>query len=202
MGQSTSFRDLASCFRADRTRSASRLSPSCTARSSAAVWNWRQPRISGWPNALVLCSPRGHARHLRRWRRLGAHPTPDRHSPHDGHDADRSNLQCRGRGAARLLAVRGRRRPGLAKGIELAERIASNAMLSNFAIDAGAAPHRRSDPETGLLMESLMVTIACERRRGQNANACFPARSASPRSPIASAPAAPCCHSRNRGVTR
>lgn len=49
---------------------------------------------------------------------------------------------------------------GLAKGIELAERTASNAVLSNFAVMQALPRIARADPETGLLMESLMVAIA------------------------------------------
>jgi (methylthio)acryloyl-CoA hydratase len=50
---------------------------------------------------------------------------------------------------------------GLAKGIELAERLATNAALSNFAI-VQALPRiaRAADPDTGLLLESLMAAIA------------------------------------------
>jgi enoyl-CoA hydratase/carnithine racemase len=46
---------------------------------------------------------------------------------------------------------------GLAKGIELAERMASNAVLSSFAV-LQALPHiARVEPETGRLLESLMA---------------------------------------------
>ena len=49
---------------------------------------------------------------------------------------------------------------GLVKGIELAERMATNAVLSNFAIVQALPRMARADPETGLLMESLMAAIA------------------------------------------
>jgi (methylthio)acryloyl-CoA hydratase len=49
---------------------------------------------------------------------------------------------------------------GLTKGVELAERIASNAVLSNFAVTQALPRIARADPETGLLMESLMAAIA------------------------------------------
>lgn len=49
---------------------------------------------------------------------------------------------------------------GLAKGIELAEQIASNAMLSNFAVIQTLPRIARADPETRFLMESLMAAIA------------------------------------------
>jgi (methylthio)acryloyl-CoA hydratase len=48
---------------------------------------------------------------------------------------------------------------GLAKAIELAERIATNTVLSNFAIVQALARIARSDPEGGFLLESLMAAI-------------------------------------------
>jgi (methylthio)acryloyl-CoA hydratase len=49
---------------------------------------------------------------------------------------------------------------GISKAIELAERIAANAMLSNFAILQALPRIARSDPDAGLLMESLMCAMA------------------------------------------
>ena len=49
---------------------------------------------------------------------------------------------------------------GLAKGIELAERIATNAPLSNFAVMHVLPRIAESDPASGLLTESLMAAIA------------------------------------------
>src|SRR5258706_16431188 len=49
---------------------------------------------------------------------------------------------------------------GIAKGIELAERTAANTELSNFAMLQALPRIARSDPESGLLMESLMATLA------------------------------------------
>jgi enoyl-CoA hydratase/carnithine racemase len=49
---------------------------------------------------------------------------------------------------------------GLAKGLELAERAASNTDLSNFAIIQALPRIARADPDGGLLMESLMATLA------------------------------------------
>jgi (methylthio)acryloyl-CoA hydratase len=49
---------------------------------------------------------------------------------------------------------------GLATAIELAERIATNAVLSNFAVVQALPRIARADSETGLLTESLMVAIA------------------------------------------
>jgi enoyl-CoA hydratase/carnithine racemase len=48
---------------------------------------------------------------------------------------------------------------GLAKAIELAERIATNTALSNFAVLQALPRIARSDPEAGLLMESLMMAV-------------------------------------------
>jgi len=49
---------------------------------------------------------------------------------------------------------------GLAKGIELAERVASNAPLSNFAIMHALPRIAESDPSSGLFTESLMASVA------------------------------------------
>jgi enoyl-CoA hydratase/carnithine racemase len=49
---------------------------------------------------------------------------------------------------------------GLAKAIALAERAAENAPLTNFAIMQALPRIAQSDPEAGLLMESLMAAIA------------------------------------------
>ena len=49
---------------------------------------------------------------------------------------------------------------GLAKGIELAERIAQNAPLTNFAVMHVLPRIAESDPAAGYLVESLMAAIA------------------------------------------
>ena len=49
---------------------------------------------------------------------------------------------------------------GLAKGIELAERIAENAPLTNYAVTHVLPRIAESDPASGLLTESLMAAIA------------------------------------------
>jgi enoyl-CoA hydratase/carnithine racemase len=49
---------------------------------------------------------------------------------------------------------------GISKAIELADRIAANATLSNFAVVQALPRIARSDPEAGLLMESLMCAMA------------------------------------------
>ncbi len=48
---------------------------------------------------------------------------------------------------------------GLAKAIELAERIATNTVLSNFAVVQALPRIARSDPDGGFLWESLMAAI-------------------------------------------
>jgi len=42
----------------------------------------------------------------------------------------------------------------------LAERMAANAVLSNFGVVQALPRIARADPEAGLLLESLMVAIA------------------------------------------
>jgi (methylthio)acryloyl-CoA hydratase len=49
---------------------------------------------------------------------------------------------------------------GLARGIELAERIASNAPLTNFAIVHALPRIAESDPASGYLAEALMAAVA------------------------------------------
>jgi (methylthio)acryloyl-CoA hydratase len=49
---------------------------------------------------------------------------------------------------------------GLAKGLELATRIADNSPVSNYAVLQALPRIAEADMETGLLMESLMAAIA------------------------------------------
>ena len=49
---------------------------------------------------------------------------------------------------------------GLNKGIELAERVAENAPLSNFAVMHVLPRIAESDPSSGSLTESLMAAVA------------------------------------------
>jgi enoyl-CoA hydratase/carnithine racemase len=49
---------------------------------------------------------------------------------------------------------------GLSKATELANRIASNAPLTNFAVLQALPMIAEANPQTGLLMESLMATVA------------------------------------------
>jgi enoyl-CoA hydratase/carnithine racemase len=49
---------------------------------------------------------------------------------------------------------------GLPKALELAERIAANAPLTNFAVLQALPMIAEANPQTGLLMESLMATVA------------------------------------------
>ncbi|MDE2200717.1 MAG: crotonase/enoyl-CoA hydratase family protein [Rhodospirillales bacterium] len=62
-----------------------------------------------------------------------------------------------GLGFSQYLAAAGE---GLARGIALARRAASNAPLTNFAILQALPRIATADPQTGLLMESLMAAIA------------------------------------------
>ena len=48
----------------------------------------------------------------------------------------------------------------LSKAVELAERVASNAPLTNFAVLQALPMIAEANPQTGLLMESLMATVA------------------------------------------
>ena len=64
----------------------------------------------------LLRAARGHARHLRGRRRLGARAAPDRRRAHDGHDAHRPHLWRRGGAGDRPLALSGRRRRGAGQG--------------------------------------------------------------------------------------
>jgi (methylthio)acryloyl-CoA hydratase len=48
----------------------------------------------------------------------------------------------------------------LPKAVELAERIARNAPLTNFAVLQALPMIAEANPQTGLLMESLMATVA------------------------------------------
>jgi enoyl-CoA hydratase/carnithine racemase len=49
---------------------------------------------------------------------------------------------------------------GLRKGLELAKRAAANAPLTNFAVIQALPRIARADPDTGLLLESLMCSVA------------------------------------------
>src|ERR671910_1439977 len=48
----------------------------------------------------------------------------------------------------------------LSKAMELAERVAANAPLTNFAVLQALPMIAEANPQTGLLMESLMATVA------------------------------------------
>jgi (methylthio)acryloyl-CoA hydratase len=60
-------------------------------------------------------------------------------------------------GFAQYLTEQGE---GLSKSMELAGRIASNAPLTNFAVLQALPMIAEANPQTGLLMESLMATVA------------------------------------------
>src|SRR5438552_13634500 len=56
---------------------------------------------------------------------------------------------------------------GLSKAMELAERIAANAPLTNFVVLQALPMIAEANPQAGLLMESLMATRSEERRVGK-----------------------------------
>lgn len=62
---------------------------------------------------------------------------------------------------------------GLAKGMALARRAAENAPLTNFAILQALPRIATADPETGLLMESLMSAIAQDSEEAKRRLAAF-----------------------------
>ena len=55
----------------------------------------------------------------------------------------------------------------LPKAMELAERIAANAPLTNFAVLQALPMIAEANPQTGLLMESLMATVAQSDREAK-----------------------------------
>jgi enoyl-CoA hydratase/carnithine racemase len=60
-------------------------------------------------------------------------------------------------GFSQYLAEDGK---ALGKAMELAERVAANAPLTNFAVLQALPMIAEANPQTGLLMESLMATVA------------------------------------------
>ena len=58
------------------------------------------------------------------------------------------------------VSALGSLRRELAKGIELAERVAGNAPLSNFAIMHALPRIAETHPASGLFTESLMASVA------------------------------------------
>jgi (methylthio)acryloyl-CoA hydratase len=62
---------------------------------------------------------------------------------------------------------------GLARGIALAERMAENAPLSNYAIIQALPRIARADPDGGLMMESLMAAIASSDPEAKSRLAAF-----------------------------
>src|SRR5712672_3221990 len=61
----------------------------------------------------------------------------------------------------------------LSKAIELAERVASNARLTNFAVLQALPMIAEANPQTGLLMESLMATVAQSDKEAKRRIAAF-----------------------------
>ena len=77
--------------------------PGAGDRGAARRGGRRRPRARAPPAHIRVAErsafyglPEGHARHLRRRRRLGAHSAPDRRRAHGRHDADRPRLRRRG----------------------------------------------------------------------------------------------------------
>ena len=126
---------------------------------------------SASPSERVLRPARRPARPLRRRRRLGAHSAPDRRRAHDRHDADRPRLRRRRGPRDRHLAVRRRRRAGPRKAFALAERIAANAPLSNFAVMHALPRIADMAQDEGLFVESLMAAIASGDEAAKSASA-------------------------------
>lgn len=62
---------------------------------------------------------------------------------------------------------------GLAQGMALARRAAQNTALTNFAILQALPRIAAADPETGLLLESLMSAIAQDSREAKHRLAAF-----------------------------
>ncbi len=60
-------------------------------------------------------------------------------------------------GFAQYLTAEGE---GFSKAMELAKRVAANAPLTNFAVLQALPMIAEANPQTGLLMESLMATVA------------------------------------------
>ena len=138
-------RVVARRVRARSSSAACRWSRCCTARWSAAASSSRAAaHIRVAERSAFYGLPEGHARHLRRRRRLGAHPAPDRRGAHDRHDADRPRLRRRGRLARRPVAVPGRRRRRASpRRFELAEQDRRQRAAVELRGDARAAAHRR-----------------------------------------------------------
>ena len=104
--------------------------------------------------------PEGSRGIYRRRRRLGAAAAADRRLAHDGHDADRPHLRAEEGQAIGLTTYLVDHGKGFAKGLELAERIAGNAPLTNFAVMHALPRIAESDPAAGYLAESLIAAIA------------------------------------------
>jgi len=78
----------------------------------------------------------------------------------DRYDADGPSL-FRDRGSVLWLRAYLTEQGGaFAKAMELAERVAANAPLTNFAVLQALPMIAEANPQTGLLMESLMATVA------------------------------------------
>src|SRR3981189_864790 len=63
-----------------------------------------------------------------------------------------------------------------AKAMELADKVAQNAPLTNFAVLQALPMIAEANPQTGLLMESLMATVAQSDKEAKRRTAAFLAR--------------------------
>ena len=65
---------------------------------------------------------------------------------------------------------------GLARALELAEKIAANSPVTNFAVLQALPRIAEANPAEGYLLESLMAAVAGEQRSGQGPDADVPGR--------------------------
>lgn len=73
---------------------------------------------------------------------------------------------------------------GFAKAMELAERVSQNAPLTNFAVLQALPMIAESNPQAGLLMESLMATVAQSDREAKSRIRAFLERKAAKVKPV------------------
>src|SRR3981189_603299 len=78
--------------------------------------------------------------------------------------------ECSSYGFSRYLTEAG---GALPKAMELAERVAANAPLTNFAVLQALPMIAEANPQTGLLMESLMATVAQSDQEAKRRIAAF-----------------------------
>ena len=131
------------------------------ARWSAAGWSLRPRRTSGWPSVRrYYALPEGSrgiflggGGTVRLPRLIGVSRVMELMLTGRTYSAEEGQSI----GLSHYLVDPG---AGLAKGIELAKHIASNAPLTNFAIMHALPRIAESDPASGYLTEALMAGIA------------------------------------------